>query len=124
MSWEAYQAWILDNIKEPYGKCAEYTLLMVDQFPELTRVRGHYGCPIWGDREHWWLKTPDGAIVDPTMAQFPTKGIAATYTEVDESRPEELPTGKCRCCGSYCYHGARACSKRCEEEILAELGEY
>lgn len=109
-----YKKWIETNIKnDGFGQCKEATLQMKEFFPELTRIRGHYYCPIWGEREHWWLTTPQGEIVDPTAAQFPSKGIGH-YEPWNESQQE--PTGKCPNCGKYCYNGKTTCSDKCFEE--------
>ncbi len=43
-----YADWIAANVKESRGRCAEATLAMAAAFPELTRVRGHYLCWVWG----------------------------------------------------------------------------
>ena len=48
---------------------------LVDKDHTLTLVRGYYYCPIWGKQGHWWVKKPDGTIIDPTKLQFPSKGI-------------------------------------------------
>lgn len=41
---------------------------MVEAFPELKRVRGHYHCPWLSKAQpHWWCVDPDGNIVDPTV---------------------------------------------------------
>lgn len=74
------------------GKCKELSEAAVAQDPTLTLVRGHYVCPFWGEQEHWWCVTPDGAIVDPSVAQFPTKGAGADYVPFDG-------TVKCARCG-------------------------
>ena len=68
-----YKKWIRSNIDKnnTYGKCKEYCVVMLKAFPELTKVRGHYICPIWGSRPHWWLKDESGNIIDPTRFQFP-----------------------------------------------------
>lgn len=110
-----YQTWIEENVTETYGKCSEVTLAMQEAFPELTRVRGHYFCIVWGEREHWWLKDGD-EVVDPTAGQFPSQGNGV-YVEWDESQPE--PTGMCPNCGDYCYDGKTLCSERCEIEYVA-----
>lgn len=105
-----YHKWISKNVQEAYGKCAEVTLEMERVFPELLRVRGHYYCPLWGDREHWWLVDFEGNVVDPTASQFPSRGFGV-YTPWEEDSPE--PTGKCYNCGDYCYEGELTCSERC-----------
>lgn len=112
---EKYQAWIAQNITETYGCCKEATDAMVLAFPELKQVRGHYLCPLWGQRTHWWLVDEWGSIVDPTADQFPSKG-GGLYEPWDESREE--PTGICPNCGAYAY-GTYCCSERCHEEYAA-----
>lgn len=111
-----YQEWIEANVQEGYGKCVELTLAMQEAFPELKRVRGHYHCWVWGAREHWWLTTPDGVVVDPTADQFPSQGLGE-YVEWDG----EEPTGICWDCGEYCYEGREFCSERCQERYMAYL---
>lgn len=61
------------------GKCKEMAEAAVAADPSLTLVRGHYCCPIWGEQQHWWCKKPDGAIVDPTKNQFPSRGIGEYF---------------------------------------------
>jgi hypothetical protein len=111
-----HQQWI-ESIAVVAGTCKETCLQMLGVFPELKLIRGHYICPFWGEREHWWLKDGDD-IVDPTDAQFPSKGMGE-YIEWDETQPE--PTGKCPNCGGYCYDGRSVCSDKCETEYLAYL---
>ncbi len=114
--WIANKLAIADN--NGYGLCADWTAEMVAAFPELTRVRGHYYCAGWGEREHWWCTTADGTIVDPTAQQFPSKG-RGHYEPWDETQPE--PTGMCPNCGGYCFGGSSVCSDRCEHEYIAYL---
>jgi hypothetical protein len=65
------------------GKCKEMCEKLVRDNPELTMVRGFYWCPIWNkDEPHWWCKDKQGNIVDPTVNQFPSKGVGY-YTEFD-----------------------------------------
>lgn len=114
---DVYSEWIANNVGEEffdnYGKCEKITKEMKEAFPELIRVRGHYHCPIWGRRAHWWFTTPDGKIVDPTKRQFPSGGIGK-YVPWDESKPE--PTGKCQNCGKYVYNYGYFCSDKCREK--------
>lgn len=114
----AYTDWIKDNVTKTYGQCAEVTQQMADAFPELTRVRGHYYCIVWGERAHWWLVDSDGTIVDPTADQFPTKGTGHYEPWVEGSAE---PTGMCPNCGEYCYDGDYLCSKDCEVAYVASL---
>jgi hypothetical protein len=109
-----YADWITANVKgSSYGQCKSITLQMADAFPELTRVRGHYYCWIWGERAHWWLVDPDGDIVDPTAKQFPSLGNGE-YVPWIEGSPE--PTGMCPNCGGYCYDHNTCCCDACTTE--------
>ena len=74
------------------GKCKELAEEAVKNDPSLRLVRGWYHCPLWGKQAHWWAQTPDGAIVDPSVKQFPTAGAGATYQEFDG-------TVECEYCG-------------------------
>lgn len=116
---EKYKKWIAENVEsDGLGQCKQVTKAMAKACPELTRVRGHYYCPIWGERAHWWLVTEEGKVIDPTKNQFPSKGLGH-YEPWDESQPE--PTGKCPNCGGYCYGGKSVCSDKCFEEYKAYL---
>ena len=110
---QAYENWIAVNVKDTYGNCVFVTLQMQKAFPSLIRVRGHYHCPVWGKRPHWWLKTDSGEIVDPTASQFPSQG-GGRYVEWVEGSEE--PTGKCLNCGDYVYRFSTHCSEKCEQE--------
>jgi hypothetical protein len=112
-----YAQWIADVAGNGYGQCAEITAQMAEAFPELRRGRGWYYCPYWGERAHWWLVAPNGDIVDPTAAQFPSGGRGA-YVEYD-GRP--LPTGPCANCGGPVYDGDTVCSEKCYREFAASL---
>jgi len=115
----SYQEWIDKNVSNNgYGKCAELTLSMEKEFPELKRVRGHYYCLIWGERTHWWLTTQDDDIVDPTKEQFPSKGTGQ-YVEWVEGDKE--PTGKCPNCSGHCFNHETVCSEKCHIEYRAYL---
>ena len=109
-----HRAWIAVHVgnkpEDAYGHCAWATLAMLVAFPDLIRVRGQYVCPIWGERDHWWLTTPEGQIVDPTAAQFPSRGTG-DYVPWIEGTPE--PTGMCPNCGENCYDGHTCCSDSC-----------
>ena len=115
-----YDKWITENVPdETYGKCETITGQMNIVFPELKKVRGFYKCPVWGDREHWWLTTQDGTIVDPTVKQFPSHMIDVEYEPWVEGSPE--PTGKCPNCGDYCFDHEFCCSDSCKAEYTAYL---
>ncbi len=118
---EKYQDWIWETYGDSsgYGKCDSRTLEMQKVFPELQRVRGHYWCLSWGRRTHWWLKTADGAVVDPSANQFPSKGTGF-YEEHDESQPE--PTGRCLNCGEYIFGLDTFCSPACQLETRSDMG--
>ena len=114
-----YQNWIfasgLDQFENSYGQCQRVVAEMKKAFPELKIVSGWYHCCFWGERQHWWLVDEDGSIVDPTVSQFPSKGMG-DYEPYD-GRP--LPTGKCMNCGDYIYTGRDVCSDSCGEAYVA-----
>jgi len=64
------------------GRCHELAKKACEEDPTLRLVRGHYYCAHWGEQPHWWAEKPDGTIVDPTAAQFPSGGRGA-YIEFD-----------------------------------------
>jgi len=57
------------------GKCKQFCEAEIEKDATLTLVRGYYHCPIWGKQAHWWLVKSDGSIFDPTVGQFPSKGL-------------------------------------------------
>ena len=57
------------------GKCKEYVENAIKKNPSLTAVRGYYDCPLFGRQQHWWCIDVKGNIVDPTVKQFPSKGL-------------------------------------------------
>jgi hypothetical protein len=73
----------MNNYMKFRGKCKELVDAAVRQDPTLTAVRGHYICPFWGEQAHWWCTKSDGTIVDPSVEQFPSKGVAAEYIPFD-----------------------------------------
>jgi len=124
-----YDQWIEENgpktSDEAMGKCKKYVDEMKKQFPELEIQAGFYFDAVWGDRQHWWLKTPDGEIVDPTVHQFPAKSgkNPILYSFIPE---DERPIGRCANCGELCYPGAPSgmlCSRRCEIEYCAYIND-
>ena len=118
---ERYAEWIAKNVADPLGTCAEVTERMAAVFPDLKRVRGHYYCTAWGERAHWWLVTDAGDIVDPTAAQFPSRGHGH-YEPWNEG--DEEPTGKCANCGEYTYGSAYTCSDDCHAAMVSEFASH
>jgi hypothetical protein len=118
-----YVDWINTN-RDKYSQngCAEMTLDICEEFPSLTRVRGHYICDIWGKWTHWWVIDENGEIIDPTVDQFPSKGLG-TYIPNVEGTAE--PVGKCINCGEYIFEAKSKslsfCSKNCEKNTIAHL---
>ncbi len=109
MDKERYKQWIKKHISlycHALGKCKEVCQRMMSVFPELIL----YICIVWGKREHWWLKTVNNTIIDPTSKQFPSNGYGK-YIEWKEGLEE--PTGKCPNCGGYSYNHKVCCSDIC-----------
>jgi hypothetical protein len=73
----------LTNYQKYRGKCQNLCDKLLKEDPTLTLVRGHYICPQWGPQAHWWCIDTEGNIVDPSVKQFPTEGVGATYVEYD-----------------------------------------
>ena len=103
---------------------------MVKQFPELTIVKGHVEDLQWGRRSHIWLKTAEGEIVDPTVAQFPS------VMEYEEWEPgDEVRVGKCMECGEEIWRSVQTldvedpgcrrpyfCSEECSVAMAKSMG--
>ena len=70
----AYEDWIAayaTRVGSVYMMCLEASTEMVQQFPELTLIKGAVVSAASGKRYcHCWCKTPAGQIVDPTKQQF------------------------------------------------------
>jgi len=114
-----YQDWIKINItKSVFGKCKETCEQMLQEFPELQLVRGHYYCSLWGERSHWWLIDTSGNIIDPTSSQFPTKGNGVYIPWGEES---EEPIGRCINCGELCFKSKGGSSSICGYECGLEM---
>jgi hypothetical protein len=96
------------------GKCKEMCDALVEKDPTLKLVRGHYYEPLWGTAEqHWWCIDKDGKIIDPTVEQFPSRGMG-TYEPFDgwvncatcgrELREEEaVMASRYPVCNDRCY---------------------
>jgi len=120
-----YASWIEQNCPGyQAGFCHSRSEAMKKAFPELILCRGYYSSPVDGSRGHWWLKTPDGEIVDPTVSQF-IMGSAGVYEEYDWSIHGELPIGKCMNCGSEVYASANPPSScMCSNECAVSFDAY
>ena len=79
------------------GRCKEACEALLKVFPDLILVRGWYECPLSGDQQHWWLETPSGSIIDPTIRQF--NSISGTYRK---------------------FTGTMSCSECCSEYLVNE----
>jgi hypothetical protein len=104
------------------GKCREMAEALVKQNPEFRLVRGFYHCPLWGKQSHWWTVKPDGMIVDPSVAQFPSYG-AGEYEEFNgivrcEECGKELPEES-----AYIDNNHTFCDGKCYGRYVG-LGEY
>lgn len=108
------------------GTCERAAKAAARQNPTLRVVRGWYNDAVWGAQEHWWCVGDGGAIIDPTVEQFPTGHIPflRSYTEFTGTYPcagcgtptENTTTGFC--CGA-CYGnivGIYIGPCRCDEE--------
>jgi len=122
-----YKKWI-DTFRKmnpfPYGMCKHTAELMHTQFPELIIVPGNVET-IDGKEGHWWLKTSDGEIIDPTRHQFRGPLVYEAWT------PDSLvQIGKCMNCGDEiwrkvptlnAYYHQDFCNKECENDFMEDL---
>lgn len=121
-----YDSWILENYPtsdKAYGKCREAAQSMVKAFPELAVTNGFVYDALWGEREHWWCKDQEGAIVDPTRCQFPA---VIEYQEVDNDHPvRKYPRERCHECGEHYYRtpelGGTMHNDTCHRRYIAHL---
>jgi hypothetical protein len=130
---QKYTDWVSEHWGTPdksFGQCASAVIQMQQAFPELRIVKGHYYCPIWGKRAHWWCKDPEEHIADPTASQFPSFGIG----EYEEANPKTLvEVSVCYQCGkpirktlaeienNPLFIIPTFCSSKCEALACAEL---
>lgn len=105
------------------GFCLSASSLMIKDFPELILCRGYTTDLYYNKRTHWWCKTIDGEIIDPTVSQFFKDGIEfdLKYEEYDEDLHGRLATGKCMDCGNYLYDDEQFCNDECEKATMDYL---
>lgn len=123
---QEYQNWI-DNylLKHKFcnGLCFSATSAMLKCFPELIQVKGYIFNIHDKKYNHWWLKTIDNEIIDPTVSQFIIIGDASfiKYEEYCELKYGPLPTGKCMDCGKNIYHNGAFCNDICATNTVKYL---
>lgn len=127
---DEYVTWIKAYIDRMDGKllgrCKDAVEEMAKAFPELTKVPGHVYTD-WGMRGHWWCKTADGEVIDPTAKQF---GFIFAYEPWVPGT--EVRVGKCMECGDEIWKAVQTleeeprretfCSKDCEATFCADQG--
>ena len=105
------------------GKCKEMAEALVSENASLILVRGHHICPIEGKMEHWWTKTKDGKIIDPTSGQFHSGGTLGEYVEFNgivECESCKLETEESN---AVFYNRYGFCSQKCVSSFLG-LNKY
>lgn len=106
-----------------YGNCAEAVQKMKAAYPELVVKRGVVQTD-HGEREHWWLVTAEGEVVDPTKKQFT---FIFDYEELDDNHPKCMyKRGRCKDCGEYYLIGKDSldedfCSTGCRKSFIDYL---
>jgi hypothetical protein len=105
----AYATWIAEYVQRREGLirglCQSAVHEMRAAFPELVPVRGHARFPSGGRVEHWWLVTPDGAVVDPTALQFQA---SAEMTYEPWTPGTLVKVGRCLECGDDIFKRPQA----------------
>jgi hypothetical protein len=127
-----YQQWVDYHYPTPESakhQCAEATVLMIKEFPELRRVCGLYTTHPWFTVQHWWCETEYGDVVDPTWRQF--KDVASEFwcRYTDKRRYGEInppPIGKCIYCGEMTFADPnwgdpQFCNSSCSEAFRRSL---
>jgi hypothetical protein len=123
-----YEEWIEQYFgpkRATPGWCKTACDDLAKAFPELTPVPGFARTPLGGFQEHWWCVAPDGAIVDPTAAQFDAHGGVVAY---EPAQPDDLVrVGKCMDCGFPIFDRFDAarpktfCDAECERAFTAYM---
>ncbi len=113
-----YEKWITAfcsrNEDALLGKCREAVAEMIEAFPELVEVRGHV-LTVWGKRGHIWCRTPDGEIIDPTQAQFPS------IFEYEPWVPgAEVMVGRCMNCGVVIWRSVESLEEEPARESICD----
>ena len=71
---QKYNQWVLKNFptaESALNKCHKACIEMKKEFPELILTNGEVQVGIEKDmRTHWWLKTVNDEIIDPTAHQY------------------------------------------------------
>jgi hypothetical protein len=123
---EKYQEWINNyypTSASSYGNCKEAVVLMIKSFPELIPTNGFVHVYSWNkDRQHWWLKTKEGEIIDPTKNQFPGP---IDYSEVDDSHPvRNYESCRCHNCDNRYYLTPGLSNVVCSDACHIEYQRY
>ena len=129
-----YQEYIDNLIESKYegdarttlGKCMVEVPEMNKRFPELKEVRGFVyvewfaGHQRERKREHWWLESPDGDIIDPTAGQFP---VIEQYEAYEKGM--DVRVGTCVNCGESLWGPPgtykQFCGEICEDSYRAYI---
>lgn len=90
-------------------KCVGFTEKLAKLHPELTLQAGFVHFKTFADQgfkgsEHWWCLTPEGQIIDPSVAQFGevTEANPLVYTPFNPDT-HKIIIGKCMNCGWEIY---------------------
>lgn len=125
---QKYKDWIFNNYPTPQSAinmCKEASEAMSQEFPELVVTNGLIQV---GDEEkkrtHWWLKTKDGKVIDPTAHQYKIFGMAVLeYQEINDDHDlRKFSQGRCHNCGEPYFigkdnwHDSTVCSSKCFKE--------
>ena len=79
---DPYEAWIQENVHDPKHNCFFYAAALANLHPELKLFKGQHSGQHPDDTGHFYLKAPDGRIIDPTAKQFRTGKLVDPGYEV------------------------------------------
>jgi hypothetical protein len=125
---QKYKAWISVNYSNPrdaVSQCKEACHKMKESFSELIITNGLVLVGL-DFRQHWWCKTEDGDIVDPTAHQYEVFDLKISeYQEIDDDHDlRKYPQCKCMNCGEYFFYkkdsqSQNSCSDKCSDALDA-----
>lgn len=127
-----YKEWINKNYPTPQSalnQCYEACKKMNQKFPELLITNGLIQVGIEPEeRQHWWLKTLSGEIIDPTEHQYQVFGMNIVfYNEIDNEHDlRKFEQCKCIYCGTKFFLGKNDWNNRnsCSNECVEKLENY
>lgn len=127
-----YSNWIKKHYPTPQSainQCSQACEKLRNDFPELIITNGLIQVGIEKDqRSHWWARTINGEIIDPTAHQYEAFGSSIIfYTEItDDHDLRNFEEGRCSNCGEHYFIGKDNwnCSTTCSSSCFKSYVKY